>query len=579
MDMFLEQSWAQLVSDARYLRAIRQRANTATFGMVVDGDVSILIEETALSRFSLRSFTFPLRSFNRIGFFLILSEYKSIIASDSWHFDVRWRSRHRISPSLYSLDYNPSRIVVLTPGSPVNVSGVVTQSIKTESGVRLGDDPTVVLAGLLSETTKSIPSRLKKPPNAAKPLPFGVPKSATNPVTDLVTTSTATYNDIDHSSTFGAGLSYYRYYRSWVGTVTPGFRKLKAAKLPENNYSLYVARTSESPSYLHSAFFPDSTDGSPRIRHYDGTSRQMFAVASGDFSDRLYNRVLFKMIDKIGFGINANLAQDFLQFGQLTRLIGDNCRRLATSLKALKSGNFYGAALALYADPGLSSRKAKALSAKKNLAENWLALQYGWKPLLQDIHGLFKTLQEQYLNDGGVYKTRVGAGGTTKEYVLDVPPPYAGGSVRPTTRVVSNERVTMVIQWQLESRFVAYLNQTGFTNGLNLVWEVLPYSFVFDWLLPIGPFLESLSGFHGLSFKSGSYSQKLKLQQVGLFDDLFRHTLDGHIYAVGGSWSSDETIFKRTVLSNFPSARIPKFKSPVSTLHAANALALVLAHR
>jgi len=43
------------------------------------------------------------------------------------------------------------------------------------------------------------------------------------------------------------------------------------------------------------------------------------------------------------------------------------------------------------------------------------------------------------------------------------------------------------------------LAQIGITNPINLAWELIPYSFVIDWLIPVGKFLESLDALVGVS--------------------------------------------------------------------------------
>jgi len=43
------------------------------------------------------------------------------------------------------------------------------------------------------------------------------------------------------------------------------------------------------------------------------------------------------------------------------------------------------------------------------------------------------------------------------------------------------------------------LAQMGITNPHLLVWELIPYSFVFDWIFPVGDFLSSIDAMNGTS--------------------------------------------------------------------------------
>lgn len=54
---------------------------------------------------------------------------------------------------------------------------------------------------------------------------------------------------------------------------------------------------------------------------------------------------------------------------------------------------------------------------------------------------------------------------------------------------------------------VANMKRLGFTNLAAVLWEVTPYSFMFDWILPVGQFIGSLDAMAGVSVKSGFTSE------------------------------------------------------------------------
>lgn len=110
------------------------------------------------------------------------------------------------------------------------------------------------------------------------------------------------------------------------------------------------------------------------------------------------------------------------------------------------------------------------------------------------------------------------------------------------------------------------------------MWEVLPFSFVVDWFLPIGPYLEALSTYQGLSFVRGYKTQFTKSETQ------FSHSYSGQhpgysdkrvtLFSAGGlSWS--QVKLNRTKLTSFPKPNLPSFKNPLSLTHAANGLALI----
>jgi len=135
------------------------------------------------------------------------------------------------------------------------------------------------------------------------------------------------------------------------------------------------------------------------------------------------------------------------------------------------------------------------------------------------------------------------------------------------------------MRYQIDNHLKAFLAQTGFTNPINLAWEVLPYSFVVDWFIPIGPYLESLSAWDGLVFLDGWRSQTTKLYtnwSVGYSGKQFVLDPTNHqMIGVTGNRTREAISYARTRLTAFPSQTIPSFKNPVSGTHAANGLALL----
>jgi hypothetical protein len=119
----------------------------------------------------------------------------------------------------------------------------------------------------------------------------------------------------------------------------------------------------------------------------------------------------------------------------------------------------------------------------------------------------------------------------------------------------------------------AFLKQIGFDNPISLAWEILPYSFVLDWFLPIGDFLDGLNRWKGLSFVSGwevQFTRKTTLADIYYyFEDSTR------VQCRYGNWSSDAVLLDRSALNDFPQVQWPSWKNPVSVTHAANALALM----
>jgi hypothetical protein len=373
------------------------------------------------------------------------------------------------------------------------------------------------------------------------------------------------------ASVFRTDLGTYSvpvYRRTYTSVRTPNFRRLKKSQLPVNPYSLSLRRTNDNPSYTSVSSSSFSGTDYEYVRTYQGNSiGTHFDPLSLSFDTAVYNKAIENLIKKSDKNIDGNLAQDLAQFGQITNLIGGTAGRIAGSIDHVRRGNFLAAAKSLSNDPDVIRRSVKGTSIKKSVADNWLQLQYGWKPLLMDIDATMKLLAD-YVN-GHPVVTVVRAGSKK------VKTGKLGGSFNVTPIEFEEIQACKVaLRFTYSSDLITYFQRMGFLNPVNLAWEVLPYSFVADWFLPIGPFLSSLSAWQGLVFKDGYTTQFAKLTQSG-YANLKTPYFDG-FRRTEASFDQIDVKVQRTILTDFPNLYFPRFKNGASPTHAANAVALVI---
>lgn len=116
----------------------------------------------------------------------------------------------------------------------------------------------------------------------------------------------------------------------------------------------------------------------------------------------------------------------------------------------------------------------------KDLAGRWLELQYGWKPLLQDVKGAAEFLAHHFQTPlRKVYTAR---------RVKDLGE-LTTSSPSNTKILWSKCRSTSQIKAILEE--VDVIGMAGLKDPLSVVWEKIPYSFVVDWFIPIGQYLSA----------------------------------------------------------------------------------------
>jgi hypothetical protein len=206
----------------------------------------------------------------------------------------------------------------------------------------------------------------------------------------------------------------------------------------------------------------------------------------------------------------------------------------------------------------------------KSLAENWLEMQYGWKPLLSDAKGAAENLARIRLSDRVVCQIKASANQIeTKSTPITFNSKEVGRSLW--------ERRTQTkfgLRYRMDSALATFLAQSGFTNPLNLAWEVLPFSFVVDWFAPIGPYLEALHAWDGLSFLDG-YETSFTRENFLTSYSWAMWLSSAHADAGAGYMKMDAIRLDRLKLTTFPSLEPPVFKNPFSQTHALNALALL----
>lgn len=252
--------------------------------------------------------------------------------------------------------------------------------------------------------------------------------------------------------------------------------------------------------------------------------------------------------------------------------------RIKDSLLALRGGNVPLAVQRLVANTSraktyravLKRGKPRAIknrdlldNKRPSLHESWLELQYGWKPLLQDVYEAYKSFFSR-TNIPRVQYCR--ASSTTKA------DPIRSGPIR--FKTWSNFRKRTVII-KLTEKHTAWQDM-GLTDPATLAWELLPFSFVADWFIPIGTYLEARSFVNG---SVGEIAFMEMLQQAYTIDVLSVKQNSAY-YVDGGNRTFQSCSYSRSPFTNLASYHLslPGFKPLVKAAslgHCLNALALL----
>ena len=269
----------------------------------------------------------------------------------------------------------------------------------------------------------------------------------------------------------------------------------------------------------------------------------------------------------------VSLSQNLGEAGQTARMVVSTCSRLAHAVRAVRHLDPKEAAKAL----GVSGRNIKSLKAPFDM---WLELQYGWKPMLQDVHDATKAVSDAIAGGGPPRRTVIS---TSKQrdvtfrdiYAINVP----CCNVRIRKRTEVEHKCKVRLDYELNNSLIQTASALGLTNPASLAWELLPFSFVADWFIPVGDFLSQLDADFGWTFKGGSCSRKTtvrhKVQSCTVEPDSSGLAVSGYAYGSGGGY---QMAFNRTTYgsSPYPDWRVLGNKfSKESDTHVANGIALL----
>jgi hypothetical protein len=253
---------------------------------------------------------------------------------------------------------------------------------------------------------------------------------------------------------------------------------------------------------------------------------------------------------------------------QALQMLGQTATRLLNAYRSFRKMDVPGVAKALGVSPvrvrDIIRRSKKGDEPDKvTAARAWLELQYGWIPLVKDVYGAAEALAQQ-LNEPAVQTYRVRR------------------KIQRDWTAVSSPNIKSydylaVVRGQLIARLsevnVAALNGLG--DPSSILWELTPWSFVADWVIPIGSYLTA----RGLDQAVSGVFVTTISRREWFFTDSGKVANPWYVYTTGYNYTQMRVQVERTVSSSLLTP-LPRFKSLdkiVSWKRAANAVALLVA--
>jgi len=288
--------------------------------------------------------------------------------------------------------------------------------------------------------------------------------------------------------------------RTRSGGTTPNYRNIPRDALPVNSYFDHTYHLHQS-KIVHVITVPDNGSAGTHTHggdftiveaetEYTNMVNDVKARMRADSSMR--NEVILKALVKIA-DAKANLAVSLAEASKTSDLILSNASRFDKAYRAFRKGNL--------------REVAKQLNLKpKSSHKTWLEYKYGWMPLLMEVKGAAEFLAQQALGGRAprfsVSATLSDEGSYDNVQNLDS---VAPGSTRAYKRTL-RRKYRVKIWCEISNPHLSHMQQLGLTNPALYAWEVIPYSFVFDWFCSVGDWLTGVTALNGITVRRAMIS-------------------------------------------------------------------------
>lgn len=207
-------------------------------------------------------------------------------------------------------------------------------------------------------------------------------------------------------------------------------------------------------------------------------------------------------------------------------------------------------------------RRAQKWDKNTTSANTVMEIEFGWKPLVSDIHSAFKVLMTD--NPHSRFVTRHKGSVQFEETYGPEPLPEGLSRLR---QFVGTASMTYQMNVEVTNQNLWLLNKLGLINPATIVWDIIPWSFLYGMVSNVNQVIGSLTETVGLTLTDENITRTIKgkfSEHVSYFPRipampwLFspnRHT----------NWAYVEVLDKRRVTGTRPSVSL-EHKLPSANL-------------
>lgn len=263
----------------------------------------------------------------------------------------------------------------------------------------------------------------------------------------------------------------------------------------ENPYSCYIKEVRED-DFMAQRNGSGSYPGVIGEQHANSLASTLWEAAD-DYAliEKLQTRLV---------GSTFHLGNALGESRKTLSFIGDSAVRVARSLAELKHGRILSAIKSL---EGRTPTKKQLNASVRDPASAWLEYTYAVKPLLKDVQEAAEFLGFTLAAPRTHLETVTR---NAKGKYFHLAQNHVWGFT-PTSKIYVPVEVSVSKRLKAKLYEVDISSMSGLTDIASVAWEITPYSFVADWFLPIGRFLNARNVLGSIS---GLYTVTTRIKQV-----------------------------------------------------------------
>lgn len=368
--------------------------------------------------------------------------------------------------------------------------------------------------------------------------------------------------------------------------VTPGFQEIVASggtvNTPMSREQVILANKSGSVRYEH------KVTPTTNWAQYDGDYTS--AVATwGPYKLTRAHRLQAKIdaaVNEAATECNANvvppdslIAVTLAEAPKTFDLISESVLRLYRAAGAARKGlkaqvimQLLGSDKRVAAIP-----KGQRLKAANDIfLQRWLETRYGWAPLMYDIDGAVHALAAKQKAANTPRFTARGRATRSDWTVYSAQPLPAGGLTEPITmthRVKHLYDVRAYCVYEVDMNFVS-AHAWGITSLPLSMWELVPFSFVVDWLVNVGTWVQAMTPKVGVNTVAQGYVVRSYLtgqREITAETPNANWTSNGLV-----GWVDEATLYTIDRSISLPSLTTPTIDVKLNPKRLLDALALLV---